>query len=128
MNNFGAPPSQLSNDQFLQWGQNPDTNATPPPYPDSPAYNPSTYGANQEVVATSNQVARRPASQLVPRGKSYNDAAPIQWIDPASGPGQSGDSAWSDDIEDLERRAQVAKKDSQAKRKQIPPFVQKLSR
>lgn len=32
------------------------------------------------------------------------------------------------DIEALERRAQLAKRDAQAKRKQIPPFVQKLSR
>lgn len=29
---------------------------------------------------------------------------------------------------DLEQRAQIAKKDAQAKRKQIPPFVQKLRR
>lgn len=29
---------------------------------------------------------------------------------------------------ELEQRALLAKKDAQAKRKQIPPFVQKLSR
>lgn len=33
-----------------------------------------------------------------------------------------------DDDADLEQKAQAAKKDAQAKRKQIPPFVQKLSR
>ena len=33
-----------------------------------------------------------------------------------------------DDIEQLERRAVIAKREVQAKRKQIPPFVQKLSR
>jgi heat shock transcription factor len=33
-----------------------------------------------------------------------------------------------DDDEELEHKAAAAKKDAQAKRKQIPPFVQKLSR
>lgn len=33
-----------------------------------------------------------------------------------------------DDEEELEAKAAIAKKDAQAKRKQIPPFVQKLSR
>jgi heat shock transcription factor len=38
------------------------------------------------------------------------------------------DPEWGDDIADLEARAQVAKRESQGKRKQIPPFVQKLNR
>jgi heat shock transcription factor len=33
-----------------------------------------------------------------------------------------------DDDEELEQKAAIAKKDAQSKRKQIPPFVQKLSR
>lgn len=33
-----------------------------------------------------------------------------------------------DSVEELERKAMVAKRDAQGKRKQIPPFVQKLSR
>jgi heat shock transcription factor len=33
-----------------------------------------------------------------------------------------------DDDEELEQKAAIAKKDAQTKRKQIPPFVQKLSR
>lgn len=33
-----------------------------------------------------------------------------------------------DNVEELEERAQKAKREAQAKRKQIPPFVQKLSR
>jgi heat shock transcription factor len=33
-----------------------------------------------------------------------------------------------DSIEELEKRALAAKRDALAKRKQIPPFVQKLSR
>jgi heat shock transcription factor len=34
----------------------------------------------------------------------------------------------TDCIEALEEKATVAKREAQAKRKQIPPFVQKLSR
>lgn len=33
-----------------------------------------------------------------------------------------------DDEQDLDRKVQLAKRDAQGKRKQIPPFVQKLSR
>lgn len=40
----------------------------------------------------------------------------------------NGGVAESDNIELLEERAAVAKRESQSKRKQIPPFVQKLSR
>lgn len=36
--------------------------------------------------------------------------------------------AQDDNIEELEERAQKAKREAHAKRKQIPPFVQKLSR
>jgi heat shock transcription factor len=38
------------------------------------------------------------------------------------------DGAWGDDLAELEARAQIAKREAQAKRKQIPPFVQKLNR
>jgi heat shock transcription factor, other eukaryote len=41
---------------------------------------------------------------------------------------QNTENAWGDDIEELERQAQIAKREAQAKRKQIPPFVQKLNR
>jgi heat shock transcription factor len=38
------------------------------------------------------------------------------------------ETAEQDNIEKLEEMAQKAKRDAQGKRKQIPPFVQKLSR
>lgn len=46
------------------------------------------------------------------------------------GQGEDGYAAAGDedDLEQLEIKAQVAKLDAKAKRKQIPPFVQKLSR
>jgi hypothetical protein len=67
-------------------------------------------------------------NQLANRGRSHNDSNGLQWVDSATGSGQPLDSAWNDDIEALEQRAQTAKKTAQEKRKQIPPFVQKLSR
>jgi hypothetical protein len=67
-------------------------------------------------------------NQLANRGRSYNDSNGLQWVDSATGSGQPLDSAWNDDIEALEQRAQTVKKIAQEKRKQIPPFVQKLSR
>jgi heat shock transcription factor len=45
-------------------------------------------------------------------------------LDPQSASGMVEE----DNIELLEERAAVAKRDAQSKRKQIPPFVQKLSR
>lgn len=42
--------------------------------------------------------------------------------------GPNGAIEESDSIERLEERATVAKREAQSKRKQIPPFVQKLSR
>lgn len=66
-------------------------------------------------------VRRNHNQQLAARGRS-------PWGDPFNGQGQPG--AWenTDDDEELERKAAVAKKDASAKRKTIPPFVQKLSR
>lgn len=43
-------------------------------------------------------------------------------------PQQDPGTSWSDDIDELVARAQVAKRDAQSKRKQIPPFVLKLHR
>lgn len=73
----------------------------------------------------SNQLVRRhPNQQLVSRGNNG-------WQDLSNSTGQPGQGAWEamdGGEEDLEQRALVAKQEAQAKRKQIPPFVQKLSR
>lgn len=39
-----------------------------------------------------------------------------------------GETAWRNNSDDLDQKALAAQRDAQAKRKQIPPFVQKLSR
>lgn len=129
--NYANPGSQLSNDQFLQWGQNPVANSiNTSGLNDSSAYNQQGYQTSQDLTtAASNQLARRQQSnqQLVQRNRGYEQAPTVyQDHNPTVGPGESG--AWAESLEELYQRAQVAKRESQAKRKQIPPFVQKLSR
>ncbi|KAF2199313.1 hypothetical protein GQ43DRAFT_376583 [Delitschia confertaspora ATCC 74209] len=66
-------------------------------------------------------VRRNPNQQLAARARTPWDA-----FNELS-PGQQGGWEHTDDDEDLEQKALLARKDAQAKRKQIPPFVQKLS-
>ncbi|KAF8861517.1 hypothetical protein BDZ45DRAFT_687599 [Acephala macrosclerotiorum] len=128
--------SQVSNPELLRWSQQPDNTA----YPD-PAFNMNNYGANglsqtpfdQTLPTSSQQLARRPINrQLIPTGQRQFDNPDNTW-------GAFGDESMldaqhangvleeNDNIEQLEQRAQMAKRDAQSKRKQIPPFVQKLS-
>ena len=115
---------QLSDDQFLQWGQSAQGQN---PYQDASGYGMNTngYAANSNI-ASSTQIARRPMNSVVSRPQV--DSAVQPWADGTAGPPSAGDGAWADGIEELEQKAQVAKRDAQAKRKQIPPFVQKLNR
>ena len=118
--NIGQP---LSDDQFLQWGQSAQV-PNPQGYQDASVYgaNPSNFAANNNQP--SNQLTRRPPmSQVVTRPR-YESASVQPWVEE---PNSATESAWADDINDLELKAQAAKKDAQAKRKQIPPFVQKLN-
>ena len=137
---YSAPVGNQAD--YLRWGQ--DANNTG--YADPPsAYNMNNYGANtaipqaqynQSVGAPSTQLARRPINrQLVSTGQRIpHDNSGDQWggqfgddsmLDPQSTDGLMEEN---DNIELLEERATVAKRDAQSKRKQIPPFVQKLSR
>lgn len=80
-------------------------------------------------VSQSNQIARRPPSQqLVTRGRAINDTGSDQWLGLGDVPTPSSTDGWVNSDEDLEQKALLAKRDAQAKRKPIPPFVQKLSR
>lgn len=76
-------------------------------------------GQNNGMDVNAGQLVRRnPNQQLAQRHnqwETFPDPTQQQW-EPV------------DDDEELEQKAALAKKDAQAKRKQIPPFVQKLSR
>jgi heat shock transcription factor len=130
-------PNQMSN---LGWGQGPDnTNYVTDPT----AFKMNNYGAgagthpqyDPSVAAPSTQIARRPNNrQLVPTvqrnpydnsGDPWGPFGDDSILDPQSNGGRMEEN---DNIELLEEKAAVAKRDAQSKRKQIPPFVQKLSR
>ncbi|KAJ5837151.1 Heat shock factor (HSF)-type DNA-binding [Penicillium robsamsonii] len=124
------PGSQLSNDQFLQWGQNPPANAINTSAFSDPTYNPAGFVPPPDVSApaptASNQLARRQANQMVSRNRGY-EQPPASYVENGGNNGNGESGAWGESLEELYRRALTAKRDSQAKRKQIPPFVQKLS-
>lgn len=91
-----------------------------------------------QVVTTpatpSNALARRGINnQLVATTRPYNAPQSEGWPgfdESALVPQQNGNATTDehDNLEVLEEKAQKAKRDASAKRKQIPPFVQKLNR
>ncbi|KAG0648031.1 Heat shock factor [Hyphodiscus hymeniophilus] len=123
---------------YMRW----DQGANNASYPEPPAgYNSNNYGSNtaisqaqydQSSAGGSTQLARRSINrQLVPTAQRMtNDNSGDQWLgedsmfDPQTSNGLMEEN---DSIELLEERATAAKRDAQSKRKQIPPFVQKLS-
>jgi heat shock transcription factor len=131
-----STPAQLTNDQFLRWSQTGDNTNYADPYNMNSFVGNSMTGQQyqQPVPASSTQIARRPMNrQMVP-------TAPRATFDNPNDPwGPFGDESLldpqnpngveeTDNIELLEEKAVIAKRDAQSKRKQIPPFVQKLSR
>ena len=75
-----------------------------------------------------NQVVRRqPDNQIVPMMNYNNTDYPLGTE--YGGLQQSTEDGWqAAQYDDLDQKALIAKRDAQAKRKQIPPFIQKLSR
>ncbi|KAL6249616.1 Heat shock transcription factor [Rhinocladiella similis] len=120
----GMGGHDLSNDEFFQWGQ---TGQPAVPYNDnSYAMNANAFPQANPQPQTSTQLTRRPMTQLAAPAHPRIDQDASAWIDNANAP-HGQDAEWADDISVLEARAQVAKREAQAKRKQIPPFVQKLN-
>jgi heat shock transcription factor, other eukaryote len=113
-----------SNDQFLQFGYQPPAENAQASYSENSLQNQPSH--SNEARASSNQLARRPANQMIPRDRGRADSSDPQWTEQADGPRPEG--AWGDNLDTLRQRAQVAKREAQSKRKQIPPFVQKLAR
>lgn len=129
VNGYGAVGAQLSDDQFLQWGQ---TAQPPNPYTDPATYQ-SINSMPPSTAQSSSQVVRRPGNQIATRARQLDSLTNNIYHDTSGGTNgnntqQQVDGAWADDLEELERRAEIAKKEAQSKRKQIPPFVQKLNR
>lgn len=83
------------------------------------ASQPQTYGNNISQAPSTDLVRRARNQQLAPQS-GYQE----QW----NGGMGNATNPEDDDIEELKRRAEIAKNEARGKRKQIPPFVQKLSR
>ncbi|EEH38737.2 heat shock transcription factor [Paracoccidioides lutzii Pb01] len=124
-----AADTQLSNDQFLQWGlsvpAHPDSSSAP--LDGSPQYPVAPHPVDVDPMQHSNQLTRRTGHQLISRTRLQD-----QNMTPLIDQGRlisddRGDPTLAETEAELEQRALMAKKDAQAKRKQIPPFVQKLS-
>ncbi|KAI4640621.1 hypothetical protein J4E93_008211 [Alternaria ventricosa] len=116
-------------DSYMNWNDptaGADMNFTDPPLYD---YNGQSMGGGHSRVVSldgyndgaemAGQLVRRNTNQQLAPAPRRN-----QW-DGFASPTQQWETV--DDDEELEQKAAIAKKDAQAKRKQIPPFVQKLS-
>ncbi|KAH8733208.1 hypothetical protein GQ44DRAFT_766262 [Phaeosphaeriaceae sp. PMI808] len=121
--------TNLPTDQFMDWndsGINTDMSAF-----NDPAlfdYGTNPIGGHNRVVSLDNMDTSPDinSGQLIRRNQNQQLAPRRGQWDGFPSPTQQ---QWEtvDDEEELEQKAALAKKDAQTKRKQIPPFVQKLS-
>lgn len=117
--------SQMSNDQFLAWGS--PTNTLP--YTDSN----NAFGNENDMTRQRQPIpsTAQPSNQLVRRNQDpYLIDKPLDqslWQKQAP---ETSSAPWvhEKDDRDLKKRALRAREEAIAKKKQIPPFIQKLSR
>lgn len=117
--------SQISSNQYLPWNSSNEPPASPS-YPD-PATAYSSQAASQQPSSTSQLTRREPTLSAADSTPNHNGSADM-WSYPGSGVQQTGETAWRNSSDDLDQKALAAQRAAQGKRKQIPPFVQKLSR
>jgi len=86
-----------------------------------PQYGAPQYASTASTAPSTDLVRRSQNQQLM---RPANGQQEQQW----NGTGTVGSPAEEEDEQDLDNKVAMAKKDAQGKRKQIPPFVQKLSR
>lgn len=79
------------------------------------------YGSNLAPVAA-------PSTDLVRRARNHQLAPQVAQQEQWNGYNNMGGQNDDENEQELERKVANAKKDAAGKRKQIPPFVQKLSR
>lgn len=122
-------PPQMSLNQYSKYNQA-NRASTPSTYPDpSPNYSQVPSSPMPQQQPASSQMTRRPPTQSIAERTTYPNGSADMWPSlSANGVQQLGEAAWGNSGDDLDHKALVAQGDAQAKRKQIPPFVQKLSR
>ena len=121
-------PSQISSDQFAQWSPQVMSQQIPGHNSHLNNYGQQVYGGatdrNASGPTSQSQLSRMPArNQLATRQESSG-----AWRDASLTPTQESTNLGVGGGDELDRRAEIAKQEMQANRKQIPPFVQKLSR
>jgi heat shock transcription factor len=121
--------TSLPSDQYMNWTDNAvpvDMNFNDPALYD---YGSGTMGGHNRVVSLEgmDESPGVNSGQLIRRNQNQQLASRRGQWDGYPSPTQQQWEAVDDD-EELEQKAAIAKKDAQTKRKQIPPFVQKLSR
>lgn len=121
-------PSTMPTNQYLQWPQENQN-----PYPDpSNSYGSSPFNDTSQShglsMAPSDQLARGSFGQQLVQKTDFDSSNNHTWPILTDSIGQAASGALLNQEDDLDRRAEIAKRETQAKRKQIPPFVQKLSR
>lgn len=126
--NSGATTTTTLSDQYANWAQQGSASYSDP----SNTFEPTPYnGLHGLPTPQSNQLAKRTMVQpMVPR-TSYIDATSDTWPVVEDGTAQSEEDNWANENEEMNqmiRRAEIAKRESQGKKKGIPPFIQKLSR
>lgn len=124
--NYSGFDSGISNDQFLEYGYQSQLDDRQNSDPRSSESAQSGYGDIPSEKP--NQLARRSNNQTVIQNRARGDVAPIRFQDQTSAGTPPANAAWAEDIDELKQKAQVDKREAQSKRKQIPPFVQKLAR
>ncbi|KAG8526142.1 uncharacterized protein KY384_000135 [Bacidia gigantensis] len=102
-----------------------DGTYTDPQYFNNQSTEVNTQMQPMQTSNSTNQLTRRTPNQPVIPIPNYTNAGNGSWqVSEQSGQGTKMNGMQSDD---LDQRALAAKKDAESKRKQIPPFVQKLS-
>ncbi|TKA58764.1 hypothetical protein B0A49_08315, partial [Cryomyces minteri] len=120
-----ADTSGFTDDQFPDWTIQNGVNIPTAVYSEPAMYNPNSYAAAMGGSVPQINTMQPPMSA---RGGPYNNEG---WVDYGTAVVQPPAAGWDDvdeDEEELEQKVAAARRDAQAKRKTIPPFVQKLSR
>ncbi|KAL9613800.1 MAG: hypothetical protein Q9167_001691 [Letrouitia subvulpina] len=116
--------SQMASNPYLQWNQP----VAAHPHPEaSNNFSQLPYQSVSQEQVPSNQLTRRPLSQDVVQRAPFNNGPSEQWPNFQSDAiQQHNETALQQQADDLDQKALAAQRDAQSKRKQIPPFVQKL--
>lgn len=124
--NHNIISSEMASNPYLQWSQ--PVAGHPRPQA-STNFSQLPYQSIGQEQFPSNQLTRRPLNQDVIQRAPYGNGPSEQWPNfQSDAVQQHNETALQQQADDLDQKALAAQRDAQSKRKQIPPFVQKLRR